>query len=69
MEKKSQVQDIVALSKAELIDIALLKNISGGNCSDDGMTGGTSNCGGAGSGWTEVCGTDHGDWCGVWGSN
>ncbi|MCL1049514.1 hypothetical protein L2755_07770 [Shewanella abyssi] len=47
------------LSKSEIIDSAILNNISGGN-------NGSSKCGG-GSGWTETCGTEHGDWCGTWG--
>jgi hypothetical protein len=46
--------ELEKLSKDELLDKAVLKNISGGN-------GGTSQCTG---GWTETCGSSGGDWCG-----
>jgi hypothetical protein len=42
-------------TREEIIDLAILKNITGGN-------NGTSKC--CQNGWKETCGTSGGDWCG-----
>jgi hypothetical protein len=49
-------------TRQELIDSALLKNVSGGGDTYDGGGNGTSKC--CSNGWTETCGNRSGDWCG-----
>ena len=59
LEKKLSDQ-----SREEIIDSAILKNITGGFDPDarDGGGNGTSKC--CSNGWKETCGTSGGDWCG-----
>ena len=54
IENKNEL--LASQIKAEIIDLAILKNITGGMPNN-----GTAQCC---AGWVETCGTSHGDWCG-----